>query len=113
MNIWTTAVTSDDETVSSSVNLIPIVLASLDCRHIVLSYFAIFIHDTVLNDSNERCILTRTGVTPTAETSIAKCINFPQQQNFILKIGTIIQMSSNYLHITVSLTLNTLTDNEV
>ena len=91
--------------------------AGLICRHIVLRYFAIFIHDLVPSDATELGILSPISVTVTAETSAVCLIDF-HPKNIIYTIEgwnyyADKVLFSNCLHIAVILTLNTLTDNNV
>jgi len=51
------------------------------CRHIVLCYFAIFIHVPILNASNELGILSETGVIATTEASVVLFVGFHPTKN--------------------------------
>ena len=74
---------------------------------LLFCYFAIFNHVPVPKDSNELRIISETGVTATTETSVKCFIGFHPTKTRQVKLY------SNCVRIAVSLTLNTLADNEM
>ena len=58
-----------------------------------LCYFDISSHDPVPKDSSELCILSNTGLTVIAETSIVSLSVSPQQTRLISMVGTIMRIS--------------------
>ena len=71
-----------------------------------LCYFAIFTQDPVLNDSNELCIISHTGGTVRADTSVVSFIGFHPTTNCLESRNYYADklLFSNCLRIAVNLT---------